>query len=60
MKKKVLFFVAVIALTILGIVTTIKTSSAVRLYPCPNGCVGGDGGCECGDYYPHYDEANIN
>lgn len=23
---------------------------------CPNGCVGGSGGCYCRDYYPYYKE----
>lgn len=55
MKKKILFFVAVIAIIVAGMVTA--TSVRADINPeCPNGCVEGSGGCYCFDNYPQYAE----
>jgi hypothetical protein len=57
MKKKILFFVAIIALTIVGIVGTVQTTTADINPDCPNGCVSGSTGCHCFIDYPQYAEA---
>jgi len=56
MKKKILVFVALVAFAVVGITTAQATK---KINPeCPNGCVGGNEGCYCYDYYPYYSKAN--
>lgn len=54
MKKKVLFFVAVVAISVIGL---ISYSNATASPDCPNGCKPDGKGCQCKGWHPTLLEA---
>ena len=54
MRKKILVFVAVTALTVVGMITSVNISMASMSEDCPNGCLVTVGpGCQCNGWHPN-------